>query len=107
MVNRPGAIPYQLVREMMASGYIRDADTAAIQPSSLDLTVTNEVYRLRGSYLPRPGERVEDIAKRPTVSREAVQELAESCDYAKRRYESFAQVTLDTARELLAAVEGK
>ena len=61
MVNRPGAIPYQLVREMMASGYIRDADTAAIQPSSLDLTVTNEVYRLRGSYLPRPGERVEDI----------------------------------------------
>lgn len=63
MVNRPGAIPYQLVREMMSSGYIRDADPAAIQPSSLDLTVTNEVYRLRGSYLPRPGERVEDIAK--------------------------------------------
>lgn len=67
MVNRPGAIPYQLVREMMASGYIRDADTAAIQPSSLDLTVTNEVYRLRGSYLPRPGERVEDIAKHASL----------------------------------------
>ncbi|MEO5928105.1 MAG: 2'-deoxycytidine 5'-triphosphate deaminase [Patescibacteria group bacterium] len=67
MVNRPGAIPFQLVREMMASGYIRDADPNAIQPSSLDLTVTNEVYRLRGSYLPRPGERVEDIAKHASL----------------------------------------
>jgi dCTP deaminase len=62
MVNRPGAIPYQLINEMMASGYIKNASPNAIQPSSLDLTLTNEVYRLRGSYLPRPGERVEDIA---------------------------------------------
>ena len=69
MVNRPGAIPYQLVREMMASGYIMDAAPSAIQPSSLDLTVTDEVYRLRGSYLPRPGERVADIAKHAALYR--------------------------------------
>ncbi|MFA5935898.1 MAG: 2'-deoxycytidine 5'-triphosphate deaminase [Patescibacteria group bacterium] len=67
MVNRPGAIPYQLIREMMASGYICEADPTAIQPSSLDLTLTDEVYRLRGSYLPRPGERVEDIATRAAL----------------------------------------
>ncbi len=63
MVNRPGAIPFQLINEMMASGYIRDADEKALQPSSLDLTLTDEVYRLRGSYLPRPGEPVKDIAE--------------------------------------------
>ncbi len=62
MINRPGAIPFQLIREMMASGYIRGAEETAIQPSSLDLTLTDEVYRLRGSYLPRPGESVQDIA---------------------------------------------
>lgn len=63
MVNRPGAIPFQLIRDMMAAGHIRDADENAIQPSSLDLTLTDEVYRLRGSYLPRPGETVSDIAE--------------------------------------------
>jgi dCTP deaminase len=69
MVNRPGAIPYQLIRDMMASGYIRDADEKAIQPSSLDLTLTDEVYRLRGSYLPRPGESVEAIAAHASLYR--------------------------------------
>lgn len=63
MVNHPGAIPFQLIREMMAANYIQDAHETAIQPSSLDLTLTDEVYRLRGSYLPRPGEPVSDIAK--------------------------------------------
>jgi len=67
MVNRPGAIPFQLIREMMASGYVKGADAEAIQPSSLDLTLTDEVYRLRGSYLPRTGERVEDIATRAAL----------------------------------------
>lgn len=62
MTNRPGAIPYQLILEMMQAGYIENADEVAVQPSSLDLTLTDEVYRLRGSYLPRPGERVLDIA---------------------------------------------
>lgn len=63
MVNRPGAIPYQLIREMMEAKYINGADNQSLQPSSLDLTVTDEVYRLPGSYLPRPGELVTDIAK--------------------------------------------
>lgn len=63
MSNRTGAIPYQLIAEMMTAGYIKDADPSAIQPSSLDLTLTEEVYRLRGSYLPRPNEKVSQIAK--------------------------------------------
>ncbi|MBU1032650.1 MAG: 2'-deoxycytidine 5'-triphosphate deaminase [Patescibacteria group bacterium] len=63
MINRPGAIPFQLMREMMAAGYIQGAEESALQPSSLDMTLTDEVYRLRGSYLPRPGEPVNEIAK--------------------------------------------
>jgi dCTP deaminase len=69
MINRPGAIPYQLILEMMEAGYIKNADAAAVQPSSLDLTLTDQVYRLRGSYLPRPGERVEDIARHGSLYR--------------------------------------
>lgn len=67
MVNQPGAIPLQLIREMMAAGYIQHGDETAIQPSSLDLRLTDEVYRLRGSYLPRPGEAVQDIARRGSL----------------------------------------
>lgn len=69
MVNRPGAIPYQLIQEMMSAGYVRDAEGDAIQPSSLDLTLTDEVYRLRGSYLPRSGETVRAIAERGALYR--------------------------------------
>lgn len=64
MPHTVGAIPFQLIRDMMDSGYVVGADPAAIQPSSLDLTVTDEIYRLRGSYLPRPGERIKDIIDR-------------------------------------------
>lgn len=56
-----GAIPMQLIREMLAAGYVRGANEAHVQPASLDLTVTDECYRLRGSYLPRSGEAVADL----------------------------------------------
>ncbi len=64
MENRQGALPYQIIREMIAAGYITGASSQAIQPSSLDLTLTGQVYRLRGSYLPRTGETVMEIAQK-------------------------------------------
>lgn len=67
MANRPGALPYQMIRDMLQAGYVLGADEQAIQPSSLDLTLTDEAYRLRGSYLPRPGEPVLDIVRRGSL----------------------------------------
>ena len=64
MSQRQGAIPYQLIREMMQSGYIQGADEAIIQPASLDLRITDTVYRMRGSYLPRKHETIADIVSR-------------------------------------------
>ncbi|MBM3204835.1 2'-deoxycytidine 5'-triphosphate deaminase [Candidatus Uhrbacteria bacterium] len=63
-MTRYGAIPYQLIKEMMAAGYIQNGNVEAIQPASLDLTITDEVYRMRGSYLPRPGESIRTIVER-------------------------------------------
>jgi hypothetical protein len=49
-----GALPYQTIRELMASGAIHGVtQDIAVQPASLDLSLTDEVYRVRGSYLPR------------------------------------------------------
>ncbi len=67
MANRPGALPYQMMKDMLQAGYVEGATDAAVQPSSLDLTITDEVYRMRGSYLPRPGEPVRDIIARGSL----------------------------------------
>ncbi len=69
MSERTGAIPRQLVREMLEAGYVKGASLECLQPSSLDLTLTDEAYRLRGSYLPRPGEPVADIVKHGSLYR--------------------------------------
>jgi dCTP deaminase len=72
MSQRQGAIPYQLIREMIQAGYIKNASEAAIQPASLDLTLTDEVYRMRGSYLPRRGESMRDIVERGSLFKHTI-----------------------------------
>lgn len=64
MTDRPGAVPSQLIAEMIGAGYIAGASAQAIQPSSLDLTLTDVCYRMRGSYLPRQGEQIREIVSR-------------------------------------------
>lgn len=60
-----GALPYQAIRGLITCGAIRGSvSEAALQPASLDLSLTDQVYRMRGSYLPRKGEPIEDILKR-------------------------------------------
>lgn len=61
MPNKTGAIPIQLIRQMIESGYIKNAKEENLQPSSIDLTITDEIYRMKGSYLPRRGEQIREI----------------------------------------------
>lgn len=67
MPTKQGALPYQMMREMIAAGYIEGGKTEYIQPSSLDLAITDEVYRLRGSYLPRFGESIREVIRRGSL----------------------------------------
>jgi dCTP deaminase len=64
MTDRPGAIPRQLIAEMAEAGYIKGSSPETLQPSSLDLRITDEAYRMRGSYLPKIGETIEEIITR-------------------------------------------
>ena len=61
MTDRPGAIPRQLIAEMAEAGYIKGSSPETLQPSSLDLRITDEAYRMRGSYLPKIGETIAEI----------------------------------------------
>ena len=58
-----GALAMQDIRMLMREGAIQEGREEHLQPASMDLSLSGEVYRMRGSYLPRRGEKVRDILK--------------------------------------------
>lgn len=58
MSKKSGALPHQTICEMIECGAIKDAPLSLVNPASLDLTITDEVYRVRSVFLPRCGESV-------------------------------------------------
>lgn len=65
-------LPYQKIRDMIfgenpmifSSGNIEESQ---IQPASLDLTLGDRVYRISSSFLPKQGEKIQDILDRRTL----------------------------------------
>lgn len=60
---RSGTLTYDELLELVSSGAIQAPalSAAQIQPASVDLTLSDEAYRLPGSVLPLVGERVRDL----------------------------------------------
>lgn len=58
---------------MIHAGYVKNASDACLQPASLDLTLTDDVYRMRGSYLPRPGETIAQIVERGSLFKHSIE----------------------------------
>lgn len=48
---------------MMEKGEVT-AQKDFLQPASIDLSITDEIYRVKGTSLPQPGEKVADMVKR-------------------------------------------
>ncbi len=61
--NFKGALAYQHIKELMNLGHIREGQEENLQPSSIDLSISGEIYRMRGTFLPRPGEKIRDILR--------------------------------------------
>jgi len=60
---RSGILPVQAIRDLIARGALKLAEPPAdrqLQPASLDLRLGSDVYRVRASFLPRPGVKVAD-----------------------------------------------
>lgn len=56
-----GALPAQTISAFIANGYIQNAQPEHVSPASLDLTITAELYKIRGLLLPKPGEKIRDL----------------------------------------------
>ncbi len=66
--DKRGALPAQLLNELVSAGFIKSADKTAflknVRPSSLDLSISNEVYHVEGIFLPKPHETVRRVLGR-------------------------------------------
>ncbi len=56
-----GALPMQHIRQLVTEGFVQQAPESHLQPSSLDLSLSDEVYRMRGTFLPRRGETIREL----------------------------------------------
>jgi len=71
--QNPGVFPYQMILEMIDKEKIA-ADKKNVQPASVDLSISNEIYEMKGAFLPQRGEKIEDIAKTECARRTSLDE---------------------------------
>lgn len=64
-----GALPSQALRKLIRAGYIRGAKEKNVQPASLDVTLSNEVYRVERLFLPDTKETVRELLSHVGVNR--------------------------------------
>ncbi len=56
-----GALPTQVITELVQSGCVMGAKEENIRPASLDLSVSEEIYEIEGIFLPKHGENVRSV----------------------------------------------
>ena len=67
-IKNLGVFPSQMIKQMIEAGEVT-ADIENIQPASLDLGISDEAYRMRGTFLPRRGEKIRDVIEKESIYR--------------------------------------
>ncbi len=60
-ISGTGALPAQMIELLIERKAIVGADKKHISPASLDLTVSDQVYIIKGLLLPKTGEKIGDL----------------------------------------------
>lgn len=61
IAQKRGALPSQTILELIDAGFIQGASRDNVRPASLDLTVSEEIYKVEGIFQPRAGETVRQV----------------------------------------------
>jgi dCTP deaminase len=61
--QKKGALPSQTLSELINAGFITNAKLANVRPSSLDLTISSEIYKVEGIFQPKKRETVRQVLK--------------------------------------------
>lgn len=90
MSAKAGALPIQEIRDLIGGSSIVNAREECLNPASLDLSLSDEVYRVEGIFQPRPGEQVRDLIKEMRLFRHDLRSpLERSVVYVARFNEAF------------------
>jgi len=63
-MEKTGALPSQIIKTFISQGFIKGAKEENIRPASLDLSISEEIYRVNGVFQPQVNEKIEDILKK-------------------------------------------
>lgn len=61
--KKEGAFPSQFIKQMLSDGFIRNAFKENIRPASLDLTISETIFRVEGVFLPQLNEKIKNLLK--------------------------------------------
>lgn len=65
--NKIGALPAQHIRKMFFEGEMLHSCEKNIQPASVDLSISEEGYRMKGTFLPKKLESIRDIIESESI----------------------------------------
>ena len=93
-MSKKGALPHQTIIQMLGSSIFGVSDKKNVKPSSLDLTISEEAYRLEnGIFLPFKGEKVSDVLsktkKEKVLFLDGKLNLKKNSSYVVKLKESF------------------
>lgn len=107
-MSESGALPYQLLKQAAEAGYLLGTRPEHLQPSSLDLALSDVCFEVRGSALPVAEEPVETMARRHMVKRHDLTEpLRVGSVYLVKLNESLALPELIHARSSNKSSSGR
>jgi dCTP deaminase len=61
--RKKGALPTQTILDLINAGFIKNAKLENVRPSSLDLSISNEMYKVEGIFQPKKNETVRQVLK--------------------------------------------
>lgn len=67
MSKNHGALPDSLLHQMIEVGFIKGAEKKHVGPASIDLCISDEIYRVSGMFQPRIGETIKSLLGRLDV----------------------------------------
>ena len=63
-MKKQGALSDQMIRSLITSGHIQGAEPDNVRSASLDLSLTEELFRIEGDFLPFQNETVREVLEK-------------------------------------------
>mgnify|MGYP000268167038 CR=1 FL=1 len=90
MKLRKGALPKQIIEQLIMAEFIQNAELKNVKPASLDLSISDEIYLVKGVFLPRPEEEAYQAFKNLIIHKHNLAEpLAANKTYLARLSEKL------------------